>query len=822
MSAQHDAVVAKLRPEYEKSIEFLRKLSPVGPWVVTAIIPDPPRRGRKTFTATFAADDEAALREWLEEQGTRLQRNLYYTANPCREEMSEKPSKADIAAMSWLYVDIDPTPPPAGGDMAAHNAAERERIRELTRNLPGEIPEPTFVVFSGGGYQAAWRLEEPVPLDGTAEQWTEAERYTRKLEELLRSDPCHNVERLLRLPGSINRPDARKRAKGRTEALAELVEYEGGVHDISLFAKADPKKATARREVHRPAPSGVASLASVDGLPIPDLCKVAIAQGCDPEDPGRWTDTGPGSISRGLACGANWTGDRSAVVWYVVCELVRAEVDDDTIRAVLLDPLWGVSSHVLDQSQPEVYADRQIEKARLAEADRAPLLSPGDPMRSATVYQRRDRPDLVWRNGDWLDFNGRCYEFVEQDEIDRDLWVFLGSAERLIGKKRLPFVVSGPSDVSKVAKALQALSFRAERDEPPCWVAGGGPDAREIVVCENGLLHLPTGELRAHTPDLFTLNALDVPYEPDVGPPYQWHEFLRQLWPDERESIDALQEIFGYLLVPDTSQQKIFLIEGPPRSGKGTIGRVLEKLVGQRNYCSPGLTALGSDFGGQGLIGKQLAVVSDARRGKGTNMGQAVELLLRASGEDPVSLNRKNKEFWQGTLVVRFLILCNGVPDFRDDSGALANRFVPLRLTRSFLGREDPGLTDKLLAELPGILAWAIEGWRRLQARGHFVPAPSGAEMVVEMLRQGSPIRSFVDDCCVLDGDAWVPKVDLYGAYRSWCEDNGVRTPDTKDVMCRRLKEAFGIKPARKRGVRPDAVKTPVMLGIQLLDEEVF
>jgi putative DNA primase/helicase len=59
-----------------------------------------------------------------------------------------------------------------------------------------------------------------------------------------------------------------------------------------------------------------------------------------------------------------------------------------------------------------------------------------------------------------------------------------------------------------------------------------------------------------------------------------WLDFLNDLWPDDAESIDTLQEIAGYLLTARTDLQKFFMIIGPPRSGKGTIIRVLTALLG--------------------------------------------------------------------------------------------------------------------------------------------------------------------------------------------------------------------------------------------------
>ena len=92
----------------------------------------------------------------------------------------------------------------------------------------------------------------------------------------------------------------------------------------------------------------------------------------------------------------------------------------------------------------------------------------------------------------------------------------------------------------------------------------------EIIACRNGLLHVPSGKLLEPTPRFFTRNALAFDFLPDAPAPRQWLDFLNQVWPGGEE-IELLQEIFGYLLVPDTSQQKIFLLVGPKRSGKGTM-----------------------------------------------------------------------------------------------------------------------------------------------------------------------------------------------------------------------------------------------------------
>ncbi len=363
-----------LQPDYKASIDFLNQWLPRGPWVLVAI--DPNKKGLEADTFG-GADLKARLPEWLEEQGTRRKRNIYFTVNPCSRHLTTKPSREHIQGLTWLHLDLDPR---AGEDFTE----ERERILTLLRDPSSlGIRKPTVIIDSGGGYQGFWRLEVPEPLDGSPEQYEEAKRWNKQLELVLGGDNCHNVDRIMRLPGTVNRPDARKRAKGRKEALAAVLEFTDAKHDLKAFTKA-PSKASASRSSDTTAAlqAGSDLSADLDKLPrgVSLRCRVAIAQGCDPDDPGwklRESGDTSGSVTYGLPCGAYWTGNRSRVVWYVVRSLVRADVDDPTIRGFLLDPGWGISTHVLAQSDPEAYTDRQIERAREKE---------GRPVPRPTIY----------------------------------------------------------------------------------------------------------------------------------------------------------------------------------------------------------------------------------------------------------------------------------------------------------------------------------------------------------------------------------------------------------------------------------------------------
>jgi hypothetical protein len=82
--------------------------------------------------------------------------------------------------------------------------------------------------------------------------------------------------------------------------------------------------------------------------------------------------------------------------------------------------------------------------------------------------------------------------------------------------------------------------------------------------------------------------------------------FLRTLWSNQPDAIATLQETVGYVLIPDTSQQKVFLLVGPARSDKGTIARMLNEIVA-RTTPAPALRSLGDDFELEPLIGTPLS-----------------------------------------------------------------------------------------------------------------------------------------------------------------------------------------------------------------------
>jgi putative DNA primase/helicase len=429
---------------------------------------------------------------------------------------------------------------------------------------------------------------------------------------------------------------------------------------------------------------------------------------------------------------------------------------------------------------------------------------------------------IAWRGG-WMRWDTTHWSELDNAHLRSEIYETLGEVDYQHPIREKGVVVDyeirpwspDKHKVANVIEAMAAVGHLSTDVDPPSWIglhSAAKMTAAQMIACRNGLLDLSTRTLADHTPALFNVVSVPFDYRPDVPEPSAWLEFLESLWPDDPDSIALLQEYVGYVLSGRTDMQKMLLLIGPTRSGKGTIARMLAALIGRGHVAGPTLASLGTNFGLSPLLGKPLAIISDARLGD-TPAHTVVERLLSITGEDLLTVDRKFKEPWSGKLPTRFVILSNELPKFKDSSGAIANRLLILQMTRSFLHREDRTLDERLSAELPGILAWALDGLDRLVANGRFTVPASSRDAADLMADLASPVSAFVRDCCERKPDATVAADRLYDAWKQWCEDNG-HHPGAKATFGRNLRAVvpeLKVSQPREGNLR---VRTYVCIGL--------
>jgi putative DNA primase/helicase len=466
-------------------------------------------------------------------------------------------------------------------------------------------------------------------------------------------------------------------------------------------------------------------------------------------------------------------------------------------------------------SHPTAGLDRLAEQQKKRGRQRAasppppPLLilpPPSEPMAVAREFVRLcclydDRPDAVrlrfWRGGWWA---WRVSHWVEAEShsVRGLLYAFTEHAVYHSAKDVLPWAPTRRK-IGDLFEALGAVTILADDIDQPCWIDGRSNG--NIVALDNGLLDIGSRRLMAHSPLYFNQTSVPFEYDPDAPEPRQWRDFLNSLWPQETAAVDVLGEWYGYVISGRLDLHKILLMVGPTRGGKGVIARVLTALIGKRNVCGPTLNSLDGDFGLAPLIGKPLAIISDARFA-GRNGNIVVERLLSISGEDTLTVNRKYRDQWTGKLPSRLHVISNELPRLGDASTAIVGRIVLLLLTQSWLGKEDHELEQRLCAELPGILNWSLRGLERLTVDNgnRFTRLKTTEEAIVSMRDLASPVAAFVREKCNVAADQEIEVGALYEAYKLWCADNE-HVKATKHVFGRDLRAAV---PAVRRTRRGD------------------
>ena len=699
----------------------------------------------------------------------------------------------------WFVVDVDKARDAVAGWSAV--------AQEIVQALPGCVAE---LSQSGQGLHVWGRFPDP-PKHGKRRTDISVEFYTEKRFVAIGTGQIGTLaDRCDALPTFITQWfEPRQSAGADIPDDGPCPEWDGHADDAALIE-------AARRASDRSA--GVVFGDGVTFSNLFDCNEQALAK--------RWPSSSGDTFDRSSADYslayrlAYWTGRDVARIARIMWMSKLARDKWETHPSYLV----GHTIHGACKETTKVHKRRRAEppapptstSTSTSTDDPPGAIMAGVPYSAAqSILKRRYRHPEARTLNAW---QGQFYEWLVGGWLERTPDDMRAELYALLQREALGTCHPTRERVSGILDALKAAAHVDSSARPPCWVGGPpGPPPHEILPCRNGLLHLPTRQLLPSTPRFFSTVATSCEYLPDAPAPSHWLSFLHQLWPEDQEAIDALQEVFGYLLTPDTSQQKLFLIVGPKRSGKGTVGRVLSRLLGEANVASPSLGSLGGDFGLQPLFGKLAAIVSDARLGGRADAKAIAENLLRISGEDPVTVNRKFLAPITMQLPVRFVMLTNELPRLADASGAMASRFVVLRMDRSFYGNEDPGLTARLLAELPGVLNWAVEGWQRLNRRGHFITPRSAQDEVQELADLGSPITAFVRDACILSPTAAVSVDTLFQTWRLWCRDAGRQHEGDKVGFGRDLRAAVG--GLRRAQLREGGNRVPTYQGIGLLSE---
>jgi len=364
-----------------------------------------------------------------------------------------------------------------------------------------------------------------------------------------------------------------------------------------------------------------------------------------------------------------------------------------------------------------------------------------------------------------------------------------------------------------------------------------------LLNCPNGVIDLRNGKLIKHNRDFLITKLCPVEYDPNAKCP-TFQRFIEWAMggpvdgnPDAELSetttrlVAFLQRAIGYGLTGDVSEKAVFVFYGEGgNNGKTTLLTLFRDLLG-RDYANLLLIdTLMSSKQNDTLARADMADLRGARFVSTSEVGkedklndQRVKFLTQGMGWIKAKRLYENPMEFEATH--KLYMDCNYRPRVTGQDAAIWNRLklVPFVVTIDE-AHKDLHLSDKLRAELPGILAWAVRGAMLWYREGLGEP-PEVSQAGGAWREHDDPLREFLDDYCTVEEGLFVPVADLISGYLLWAKENGERFPLARRAFNEAL-VAKGFKQDRKRlkiANEPDAKKEGMRawFGLELKIEVV-
>lgn len=381
----------------------------------------------------------------------------------------------------------------------------------------------------------------------------------------------------------------------------------------------------------------------------------------------------------------------------------------------------------------------------------------------------------LWLNGVWRD----AIDKDVADHVTATIKAEFDTRAKLTGKAPLPVTRTCVQDTIGALRSLSIVTYQV----PPFWIGdslravdGAYLDARDFIAFRNGLMHLSSWLESPDnfywlppTPRYYSEHMLAFDFWPQAPEPTRWLQFLNELW-DDPTCHDLLHEWMGYCMTTYAHFQKMMMMLGKPRAGKGTIWWVMEQMVGG-SVASPDFESLLQPHGLAPLLGKQLALLPDAKSLPRKILSNVCTKLKAIIGQDPVLINPKNQPQITTRLPIKLTLQSNELIAIPDFSEAMQARQLFLRFDRSFIGQEDEHLKDKLLPELSGIANLALAGLRRLMERGRFTEPAASRELAKQIRHIGNPVAGYVESRCIIDDNLATPTTTLFADWEKWADE---------------------------------------------------
>lgn len=311
-------------------------------------------------------------------------------------------------------------------------------------------------------------------------------------------------------------------------------------------------------------------------------------------------------------------------------------------------------------------------------------------------------------------------------------------------------------------------------------------DKKPLFCFINGTLELGQNRIfREHRENDLCSIQVDYPYN-NAAYSQDWQDFIDQICNFDNTRSTLLQEMAGYILFPDCSLERIFVLTGSGGNGKSKFLEVLKAVFGEGNCSSVTATGICADFQRINISTSLLNVAQEIK----SDLSGAEEYLKQIASGETISACYKGKNFVNFKPRCKMIFATNGQLKSKDTSDGLMRRLAIIDFICKFVDepskeneyKRDTQILEKLMKNLPAVFNWAMNGYINLMQTKKFTETYDQTDLVEDFKEASNPIITFLKDWnmgnmsqdpSVFSGAAYISNEDLYTEYQSWCIEAG-------------------------------------------------
>jgi len=320
------------------------------------------------------------------------------------------------------------------------------------------------------------------------------------------------------------------------------------------------------------------------------------------------------------------------------------------------------------------------------------------------------------------------------------------------------------------------------------------------VNLKNGLFCLNEWKLHPHNPKVFTPTRIELKYRADKKAKCPvFMAFLQDIFNNDESLISIVQELLGYCLSDNSNAHKFVLLYGRGRNGKSVLLDVIEALVGAENTSNITLSGFNRPFELANVVDMRVNISNENMSSSHINM----DAIKAIAAGDRIQINAKFEKPFSHKATTKLLFAINKLPNTSDSTEGFVDRLVIIPFDKKYVdnpdpnnklqGKRDPGLTDKLLAELDGIFVFALEGLRRLISNNYsFTESAKVTKLVNQFAATINPYLDFISTQLYAKEGEKIPRTEVYDTFKNWAKHQGFR--DYANISARAFYEELSVQ----------------------------